>query len=146
MRGNTYCGSRAVGKLVCQVLVLLAVAGTYRVAVVNSASTHASQAQVQRGAASFERLCSRCHSKDLAGGQGPPLKGDAFTAQWAGRPARVLYSRILSTMPPDSPGTLSSKQVLDLAAFIISVNSFQPVHSPFSSPEQMGKMTLQARQ
>jgi hypothetical protein len=35
---------------------------------------------------------------------------------------------------------------MDLAAFLISVNSFQPVGSSFTSPEQMGKITLRARQ
>jgi mono/diheme cytochrome c family protein len=145
MRGNTYCGTRAVRKLFCQVLALLVPVGLYGAAAVGSASPHEPQAQVQRGAASFAKLCSRCHSNDLAGGQGPPLKGDAFAAQWVGKPARALYSRILLTMPLDNPGTLNSRQVMDLAAFIVSVNSFQPVASAFTSPAQMGKITLQAR-
>lgn len=106
----------------------------------------AHEAQVRRGAATFEHICSRCHAKDMTGGQGPALKGDLFVGRWVGKPARALYSRILLTMPLDGPGTLTPKQVLDIAAFIVSVNELQPAGVAFKSAEQLGKMTLQARQ
>lgn len=115
-------------------------------AVASSAGAHEARAQVQRGAASFDKLCSRCHSKDLGGGIGPALKGDRFTALWLGKPARALYSRILLSMPLDNPGTLQPEQVMDLAAFIISVNNFQPSSSAFTSPQQMSKVTLRTRE
>jgi mono/diheme cytochrome c family protein len=131
-----------VHTIVCLVLLPFVSAGACSAAADSSTQAR----QVQRGAATFERVCSRCHAKDLTGGQGPALKGDAFAGHWLGKPVRALYSRILLTMPLDSPGTLTSRQVLDLAAFITAVNGFEPVGIPFATPEQLGKMTLQAHQ
>ncbi len=127
--------------IVCLILMPFVSAGAW-----SAAADSGTQArQVQRGAATFERVCSRCHAKDLTGGQGPPLRGDVFAGHWLGKPARALYSRILLTMPLDSPGTLTPRQVLDLAAFITSANGFEPAGVLFTTPEQLGKMTLQAR-
>lgn len=143
MPGNANNDRRFVVRtLVCLILIPLVAAGAHSAAADSSARAR----QVQRGAATFERVCSRCHAKNLAGGQGPPLKGDVFAGHWLGKPVRALYSRILLTMPLDSPGTLNPRQVLDLAAFITSVNGFEPVGVPFTTPEELGKMTLQARQ
>jgi mono/diheme cytochrome c family protein len=142
MPENANSARRHISTVVCLILMLFLQAGAYSAAADSSTPAR----QVQRGAATFERVCSRCHAKDLTGGQGPALKGDVFAGHWLGKPARALYSRILLTMPLDSPGTLTPRQVLDLAAFITAVNGFEPVGVPFTTPEQLGKMTLQARQ
>ena len=98
MPGNANNDRRHVRTIVC--LILMPFVSAYSAAADSSAQAR----QVQRGAATFERVCSRCHAKELTGGQGPPLKGAVFAGHWLGKPARALYSRILLTMPSDSPG------------------------------------------
>jgi len=77
-----------------------------------------SAAQAARGKTLFEARCVGCHQ----GGMGPALDGDEFLATWDGKTARALYSRILTTMPSDDPGSLSEPQVLDLVAYILGAN------------------------
>jgi hypothetical protein len=60
-----------------------------------------------------------CHSQT---GFGPPLRGGAFWSSWDGKPARALYSTIISSMPPDDPGSLNEKNVIDTVAYIFRMN------------------------
>ena len=54
----------------------------------------------------------------------PPLRGDDFLATWKGRNTAELFERIRSTMPTDSPGSLSGQRYLDIVAYILSANGF----------------------
>jgi hypothetical protein len=45
---------------------------------------------------------------------------------------RALYSRIISTMPSDNPGTLEEKTVLDIVAYLLERTAF-PAGRPRSS-------------
>jgi mono/diheme cytochrome c family protein len=76
-------------------------------------------AQAKRGEAIFQKTCVTCHSGT---GFGPPLRGGAFWSSWDGRSARSLYSTIISSMPPDDPGSLNEKNVVDTVAYIFSMN------------------------
>jgi S-disulfanyl-L-cysteine oxidoreductase SoxD len=81
------------------------------------------QEQTKHGQAIFHQRCGACHGDDLSGGtESPPLSGDSFWASWDKKTARNLYSRIISTMPPDGPGTLAERDVIDIVAFIIHTN------------------------
>jgi quinoprotein glucose dehydrogenase len=80
------------------------------------------EAQAQHGKNIYQARCSGCHAADLTGEHAPPLKGDPFWAQWDGETARSLYSRIISTMPPDDAGSLAEKDVMDLMAFLLETN------------------------
>ena len=61
--------------------------------------------QANRGQALFGGKCNECHGDTLEGGSlAPGLRGSEFLATWQGKPLRRLYSRIISTMPPDVPG------------------------------------------
>lgn len=79
------------------------------------------EAQVQRGSASFNASCVRCHALD-AGGVPFRMSGDPFWNNWADDPLDVMYSRIRSSMPNNAPGTLDDQTYADLVAFILSVN------------------------
>ena len=82
-----------------------------------------SKAQVEHGAKLFQERCAGCHGDRLEGGDhGPPLRDDAFWQEWTGQPARALYSRVISTMPPDEPGGLAEKDVIDILAHLAVVN------------------------
>jgi cytochrome c len=82
-----------------------------------------SEEQVKRGQTVFHEKCAVCHGDDLEGGsESPPLKGDSFWSEWDQKMARTIYSRIISTMPPDSPGSLVEKDVIDIEAFVVHSN------------------------
>ena len=88
-----------------------------------SASGLFSPEQAKQGESLFHDKCGACHGSNLDGGdEAPPLKGDAFWSEWDQQTARALYSRIISTMPPDSPGTLAEKDVIDIVALIAHEN------------------------
>ena len=77
--------------------------------------------QVQRGSASFNTSCVRCHAFDP---QGVPFRmsGDAFWNNWADDSLDVLYGRIRTNMPNNAPGSLAPQVYADIVAFILSVN------------------------
>jgi cytochrome c5 len=82
-----------------------------------------SKNQAELGAKVFEDRCASCHGAQLEGGDhGPPLKDDAFWQEWSGKTARSLYSRIISTMPPDDAGSLAEKDVIEILAHFAAVN------------------------
>ncbi len=75
--------------------------------------------QAKRGEAVYAAQCAVCHGADLMGGDhAPALAGAGFWDAWKGKPARGLYSRIISTMPMAAPGSLSPMETLDLLALI----------------------------
>ena len=70
----------------------------------------------------YKTRCASCHGTDMEGGDhGAPLKDDHFWGEWEGKTARSLYSRILSTMPLDDPGTLPENDVLKIVGHIVVV-------------------------
>jgi mono/diheme cytochrome c family protein len=71
-----------------------------------------SEAQAKLGLNLYRSKCAGCHGADLAGGEhAPALKGEAFWSQWDQETVRSLYSRIISTMPPDAPGSVANKVI-----------------------------------
>lgn len=78
--------------------------------------------RLERGKISFQSQCAQCHGANLEGAWGPPLKGAAFWTNWEQKPARGLYDRVLTTMPPNGPGTLGAQEVLDLMVYILQQN------------------------
>jgi len=81
-------------------------------------------AQADRGAGSFATACSGCHRADLGGGQGPALKEQRFTRDFAEKNLDTLYTKILNTMPRGAPGSLGDSVTLDIVAHILRENGF----------------------
>ena len=99
--------------------------------------------QAQHGQSIVREKCGACHGNDLDGGQeAPALKGDAFWSEWDQQTARSLYSRIISTMPPDGPGTLDPKDVIDLVAFIVHENGV-PQGKAIQNPNELNSIKLE---
>ncbi len=99
--------------------------------------------QADHGAAIVRDKCGACHGNSLEGGQeAPALKGDDFWSEWDNQPARSLYSRIISTMPPDGPGTLEPKDVIDIEAFIVHLNGV-PQGKAIQSADELNTIKLQ---
>jgi mono/diheme cytochrome c family protein len=71
-----------------------------------------SEPQANNGQTIYQQMCSNCHRDDLAGGEhAPALKGDPFWQEWDQQKARLLYRRIISTMPLEDPGSFPEKDV-----------------------------------
>ncbi len=84
--------------------------------------------QANQGKTLYDEQCELCHgtmtsiTPDLA----PLLNDYAFQTTWKDRSLGELFERIRDTMPQDEPGTLSSEQLVELIAYILSGNQLPP--------------------
>jgi mono/diheme cytochrome c family protein len=97
------------------------------------------EAQAKRGETIIHEKCGACHE---AGGFGPPLQGNTFWSSWGGKAARSLYSTIISSMPPNDPGSLSEKSVLDVVAYILQLNQLPSGPKEIESANELNRVTL----
>jgi mono/diheme cytochrome c family protein len=100
-------------------------------------------AQITSGAAAYAEHCGACHGEGLTGlNHAPSLKGAAFWKSWTDKPARALYSRIISTMPLSEPGTLEPKVVLDVTVFILSANKQSIPEAGYKSADELNGVPI----
>jgi mono/diheme cytochrome c family protein len=82
-------------------------------------------AQAKRGQAVATKACASCHGADLTGGnEGPVLAGLDFVGNWQNVPISDLFDRIHTTMPADTPGSLTPQQTSDVTAYILKLNKY----------------------
>ena len=98
-----------------------------------------SEEQAARGKSAYDAQCSNCHD---GGGMGPALKGDDFLATWQNKTLRALYSRILTTMPSDAPGTLDERELLDIMAYLVRANGFPAGDKALGSPNDLNDIKI----
>lgn len=105
--------------------------------------TTAQPPQVAAGAAAYAEHCAACHGSNLAGmDHAPGLVGETFWASWDGKPARQLYSRIISTMPLADPGSLEPETVVDIATFILKTNKQEVPATGYASANDLNAVTI----
>lgn len=75
--------------------------------------------QADRGLAVFRRVCAECHYRS-------DFRGTQFTWEWRRRTVRDLFKTIVETMPEEDPGGLDDQEYIDVTAFILSLNGFEP--------------------
>jgi mono/diheme cytochrome c family protein len=81
--------------------------------------------QANRGKAVYDDKCAECHgtmtsaTPDMA----PLLNDHVFQTAWKERPLVELFDKIRDTMPPNKRATVSSQQLVDLIAYILSANA-----------------------
>ena len=80
-----------------------------------------SDEQAKRGQTVYDTKCGACHD---GSGMGPQLKDDAFLEEWQNKSVRTFYSRVLSTMPENDPGSLKENEVLDVIAYVLQAQGF----------------------
>jgi cytochrome c len=81
--------------------------------------------QAARGEKVYADKCARCHGEGLQGLESAPaLTGPTFYATWNGESLDALFERMRSTMPQDSPGSLSRVQNADILAHILRAGGF----------------------
>jgi mono/diheme cytochrome c family protein len=82
-------------------------------------------AQADRGKATFDRSCSRCHDSNLRGSdRGPTLVGDEFLANWLDGTLEALFSFIRDSMPDGNASTVTDARKADALAYILQRNGF----------------------
>jgi cytochrome c len=83
------------------------------------------QAQSERGEKAYSDACASCHAAELTGGDViPSLVGEAFLTNWSGMTVGDLFERIRTTMPQESPGSLTREQYADVLAHVFKKNKF----------------------
>jgi quinoprotein glucose dehydrogenase len=83
------------------------------------------EAQADRGKATYVKNCQSCHGDTLAGiDVAPALVGGMFLNDWVGQSLGDLADRVRTTMPQNNPGTLSSAMTADLVALILKANGY----------------------
>jgi S-disulfanyl-L-cysteine oxidoreductase SoxD len=82
-------------------------------------------AQAERGKATFQTNCIRCHGGELEGNTAPALKGERFVTTWNGGPVSRLFEKIRDTMPPQfGTGILSDVAKIEIVAYILQTNGY----------------------
>ena len=106
-----------------------------------------SKEQAGRGQTAYNSKCARCHGEALLGGEDSPALVDRdFLEKWSGKSVGSFVERIRKTMPSDGPGKLSSQQCIDIAAYLLSANSFPVGNSDLASdPEALNEILFQAK-
>ncbi len=96
-------------------------------------------AQADAGSALYSQSCSGCHGTDFQGsGDAPALAGDDFMLAWRAKRVSDLVAKIHDTMPPTSPGALSSAEAANLAAYILDQNGAKPGPYPLNGKSSTG--------
>jgi S-disulfanyl-L-cysteine oxidoreductase SoxD len=101
-------------------------------------------AQAGLGEREYAVSCAVCHGPDLAGGEhAPSLAGDAFLRRWQGRSVGDLFRRIRTSMPQQSPGSLSNKAFVEIVSFIVQANGYPAgVADLTTEPTELDKIRI----
>lgn len=83
--------------------------------------------QAMRGEKLYQEKCSTCHGSDVLGTEmAPSLSGGDFSKNWDDLTIGDLFELIHTSMPQNDPGSLSTQQVADILAFLLSKGEYQP--------------------
>ncbi len=83
-----------------------------------------SAAQAGKGKATYDEQCSACHGADMSGGGAPALAGADFLGFWDKTPVADLVEKIQTSMPANSPGSLSREKSTEIVAYMLQFNKF----------------------
>src|ERR1700744_5540259 len=87
------------------------------------------EAQAQAGQALYKTRCAGCHD---GGGETGPLSGPGFLSVWKGGSTHDLYTRIKTTMPLTTPGSLSDAEAASAVAYVLASNGAKAGTSEFA--------------
>ncbi len=83
--------------------------------------------QATRGSAIYVDRCASCHGADFVPDEfATGLTGPAFDWQWKERTVFDLYESIRTTMPPDEMGSLDPQSTVDIVAYLLQANKYEP--------------------
>jgi cytochrome c5 len=85
--------------------------------------------QAMRGKQVAAAVCSRCHGPRLDGAHGPdqpeapPIARYTFLSKWDGQTVDSLLGFVKSAMPPQSPGSLTDQQYIDVISYMFQLSN-----------------------
>jgi mono/diheme cytochrome c family protein len=98
-----------------------------------------SDAQATRATGVFGASCANCHTLDAKGTR--PLSGDKFWQSYTQRTVGDLLNYVRTSMPNNSPGSLSADTYNDLVALILKTNGF-PAGATDLTAEAVAKVQI----
>lgn len=82
--------------------------------------------QAARGRLAYAQHCASCHGGELKGGEGKPLAGEPFWADWRETTVEYLLTRVSTEMPFSEDGSLAGSLApstyADVVAFVLQQN------------------------
>ena len=99
--------------------------------------------QVAAGSKAYTAECASCHGDALNDGTaGPPLTGEYFKTNWAGKPLSG-YFEASRQMPPGSPGSLSDDTIAGIVAYVLEANGYKAGAEPLrTNRDALRKMII----
>jgi mono/diheme cytochrome c family protein len=92
-------------------------------------------AQAERGLTVFKQVCSECHEPQ-------DFTNADFHGEWNGRSLFDLYENVRTTMPDETPGTLTQQQYEDVLAYMLQLNKAPTGASEFRADSASAKTIL----
>jgi hypothetical protein len=102
--------------------------------------------QAKRGQARYRR-CILCHLDELQGDPAKPvapIAGEAFLEKWIGHTVKELLEKTSTTMPQDSPGSMTPQEYADVLSYMLQVNKFPSGKEELSAQsEQLDRILIE---
>lgn len=110
-----------------------------------SAPTYTS-AQAAAGRGAYDRSCASCHGGNLDDGPlAPALKGEAFIRKYGGKSVEELFTKVSTTMPTASPGSLDAATYARVVAYLLQANAIVAGATELpSDARDLARMTVPA--
>ena len=96
--------------------------------------------QADRGHAAYDLHCASCHRDDLSGYDGI-LRGSRFMEKYREASLDLLFGKTKSTMPRNSPGSLSDQMYADILTYVLQSNEM-PAGASELQPEDIAAVRL----
>jgi len=96
--------------------------------------------QAERGRAAYDLHCASCHRDDLSGYDGI-LRGSRFMEKYREANLDLLFGKTKSTMPRNSPGSLSDQMYTDVLTYVLQSNDI-PAGASELAPEDVANVRL----
>jgi mono/diheme cytochrome c family protein len=110
---------------------------------ISAASGVFTDADAQRGQATYVSRCANCHGRNLeTSGDSPSLKGESFALGWKGKTLAERFQVIKETMPPSNPGSLEDGAVLNIMAFILKTNGYPSGATPLTTDSPLDRIVV----
>ena len=100
--------------------------------------------QATSGKRVYGQRCASCHDSGTDA-LATALVGSEFVAQWENKPVRALYSRIISTMPADDPGSLSEGDTLAIVTYLLERNAFPAGSKAIERADELNSISFTRR-
>lgn len=85
-------------------------------------------AQAERGLEVFKNVCAECHEVE-------DLTNSDFRQNWDGSTLYELFDLIRTTMPDETPGTLTQQQYVDVTAYLLQLNKLPDGETEFTGDQ-----------